>query len=334
MTYRVAVIGCGMIGSEFADDPRIKGVYSHAGAYAACPATELVAVCDIDRAKAHCCGKRWGIDGVYEDIVPLLEEQKPEFVSICTPDATHADILNVILSAPQLRAVLAEKPLAMDVNEARKLAQLAADRGILLAVNYSRRYSTGHAKIRELLRSGSIGTIQKVSGYYTKGVLHNGSHWFDLARWLIGEVTAVRGFPDGGELCTDPTLDVWMTFDNGAFGFLQGCRAEAFSIFEMDIVGTRGRIRLTDSGHRVEIFDVAESPYYSGYTSLHKNREEDGEMEDTLLHAVQDLVDCLEHGGVPRCSGFDGVAALQIASEAVLSAYDGAQHHLAGREHN
>jgi len=325
MTYRAALIGCGKIGTEFADDPRIKGVYTHAGAYVACRKTELVAVCDTDPAKAARCGKRWEVPAVYTDVAHLLAEQSPDIVSICTPDATHADILLAILQTTGVRAVLAEKPLALEVHQAENLVRLAQERDVLLAVNYSRRYSKGHSRIRQVIRSGGIGDIQKISGLYTKGVLHNGSHWFDLARWLIGEVRKVQGLNAGREPGADPTLDAWLMFDNGTTGFLQGCRAEAFSVFEMDIVGTQGRVRLVDSGHRIELFRVTESPYYSGYSSLHKSHEQDGVLDNTLLHAVEDLVSCLEQGGQPRCSGMDGLAALRIASAVVSSAQDGVQ---------
>src|SRR5436190_2024460 len=172
MTHRAALIGCGRIGTEFADDPRIKGVYTHAGAYMACPRTELVAVCDIDAPKASRCGRRWGVAGVY-----------------------------------------------------------------------------------------------------TNGILHNGSHWFDLARWLIGDMDRVQGFGVERHAGVDPTLDVWLRFETGPTGFLQGCRAQQFTIFEMDVVGSYGRMRLVESGHRVELFDVGDNPYYSGYRSLRKVEE-------------------------------------------------------------
>ena len=175
---------CGKIGTEFASDPRIKGVYTHAGAYVACSDTELVAVCDTNAAKASRCGKRWEVPSVYTDIAHLMEEQSPEIVSICTTDETHAGLIRTVLQTSGVRALLAEKPLALDVPQAQDLVRLAEERGVLLAVNYSRRYSKGHGRIKEMIRSGGIGDIQTVSGLYTKGVLHNGSHWFDSARWL------------------------------------------------------------------------------------------------------------------------------------------------------
>lgn len=325
MKYRAALIGCGKIGCEFAYEQRIKGIYSHAGAYEACPETDLMAVCDVDKAKAAQCGKRWNVGNIYTDPQCLLHEEHPDIVSICTPSATHAEILNIVLQEPSVQAVLVEKPITLDFKRAEELVQLAFRRGIVIAVNYSRRYSESYAQIRDFIRADGLGSIQTVSGFYTKGIINNGSHWFDLVRYMVGEVKCVRGFCVYGEPVNDPTLDAWLNFDNGASGYLHGCSADAFSVFEMDIVGTKGRIRVVDSGHKVELFKVDESPYYSGYLSLKKKEERNGCLDNTLLNAVKNLVGCLENSDKPRCSGEDGIEALRIAAAVQKAAQSGMQ---------
>lgn len=313
MTYRAALIGCGRIGSEFADDPRVQGIYSHAGAYAACSATTLVAVCDRDPDKVERCGERWGVSARYRDPHRLLEEQRPEIVSICTPDPSHHSLINAAITTPGVRAVLAEKPLALNMRGGREVVDLAERLGVVLAVNYSRRYADSHQRLRDFLHAGGIGTVQTVGGYYTKGTLHNGTHWFDLARFLVGEVVRVWGFDARGEIGEDPTLDTTLEFANEASGHLHGCDAAAFSLFEMDIIGTLGRVRVIDGGHRIETYTVVDSPHYTGYRTLMLHHQAEEGLADVLLHVVEDVVRCLEEGGRPRCSGADGLAALMIA---------------------
>jgi predicted dehydrogenase len=323
MPYRAALLGCGRIGSEMADDPRIKGITTHAGAYRAHPKTDLVAVCDLDAEKATRCAARWKVASVYSDHYALLTEQRPEIVSICTPDAAHADVLEKVLRCESVRAVWTEKPLALDLDRAKALVELAAARRIVVAVNYVRRYADSHVRVRELLRSGGLGRLQKVTGLYTKGVLHNGTHWFDLARWLAGEIRKVRAIGGGGAGDSDPTLDVSLEFENGATGALLGCDADAYSVFEMDLVGTWGRLRLLDSGYRIERFQTADSPYFSGYRALNKDEDRIEDLGSTGLRALEDLVRALEEGTTPRCSGADGLAALRLAFAAVKSAREG-----------
>jgi predicted dehydrogenase len=324
MTYRAALIGCGKIGSEFADDPRAAdaGVYTHAAAYVTCPATRLVAVCDLDPAKADRCATRWNAKS-YHDPARMLAEEQPEIVSVCTPDPTHFAVVRAALMIDSARGVLAEKPLALTVNEAEELVTLARSRKVALAVNYSRRYAEGHVRLRDTLHSGQLGTIRLIRGLYAKGTLHNGSHWFDLVRFLAGGVTAVQAIDRLREGGADPTLDVRLILDNGATAELAAWPASEFTVFEMDVLGSRGRVRVVNSGSMIEFYEVADGVPYAGYRSLVLTRREEGAFKDVLLYAVEDLVDCVKTGAAPRCSGPDGVAAMRIALAARESAVAG-----------
>ncbi|OIO01418.1 MAG: hypothetical protein AUJ49_07735 [Desulfovibrionaceae bacterium CG1_02_65_16] len=306
------LIGCGKIGSGFADDPRVRGVLAHAHAYSLCPATTLVAVADASIDAAERCARRWSVPAWGADPQRLLAEVKPDIVSVCSPDATHHELIMAALQTPGVRGVLAEKPLAMTAADAADIVAAARAKNVRLAVNYSRRYAAGHVRLREEIRAGRLGRIQRVAGLYTKGALHNGTHWFDLARFLVGEVAAVQGWNLLGEPGPDPTLDCLLRFECGAVGSLQALDSQLFSLFEMDIVGSLGRARLVDSGHWIEHTHVADSPYYSGYATLMPEGRVPGVLENCTLRAVEDLAACIETDHVPRCSGEDALRALQI----------------------
>jgi predicted dehydrogenase len=323
MVYRAAIIGCGKIGSEFADDPRIKDIYTHAGAYVHCPDTDLVAVCDKDRKKSEKCKDRWHVPDCYTDYKRMISDTEPDIVSVCTPDQTHFEIIRTILSSSNVKAIFAEKPLALNVKDAEDLVNLAEKKGVVLAVNYSRRYAEKFWELKNYLDSDAFGSIQTINGYYTKGTVHNGTHWFDLARFLIGEFKRVKGFDNQKEKNDDPTFDAYAEFTNGANAYLHACDETKFSIFEMDIIGSNGRVYIKDSDNIVEIYCVADSPYYSGYNALHLSDTFTDIMKNTQLHAVEDIAQCLKTGLTPKCSGFDGLAALKIACAVCLSVDSG-----------
>lgn len=323
MVYRAAIVGCGLIGSEFSDTATLPGVWSHAAAYTACPETELVAICDPDNSRLDRCGERWNVAARYSDFAKMLDAERPEIVSICTPDHTHYVLIRIALEHPAVRAVLAEKPLALNLEQADELVKTAAARGVILAVNYSRRYAPGFERLREMIAAGALGAIQAVSGFYTKGTLHNGSHWFDLANFLVGSTHQVIGINRMGEAGEDPTLDVILKFECGAAGCLHGCDASAYSLFEMDILGREGRARIVDSGFSIEIYGIEASPFGAGYRKLVLLEKIDGGLENALLVAVADLVRCLRVGGASRCSGGDALRTLDIGFAALLSAQTG-----------
>jgi predicted dehydrogenase len=321
--YRAVLVGCGNIGSGFDEDPLAKGVRSHAGAYVACPTTELVAVCDNDRGKAVRCAERWRTSFRYADVEQMLLEQQPDIVSICTPDRTHFDILRRVLAFPSVKGILVEKPIAMGPEEAEEIEGLTSRWSGVVAVNYSRRYSRSIGRVRQALAEGIIGAVQTVTGYYTKGTFHNGTHWFDLARWLIGEVKAVWGDDVLRERSEDPTFDAFLQFENGTKAHFVACDAESFELLEMDIIGKAGRVRLIEEGNVAEIYHVADSARYSGYLELKLTERIDNALLDLPLRAVEDLVGCMRDGGNPGCSVRDATRALRIALAVSESARSG-----------
>jgi predicted dehydrogenase len=314
---RAAVIGCGYIGSMVADDPRAAGIQAHAAAYTSCPDTLLAGVCDRDPQRAAQAARRWGLPRGFTDLNSLLAEVRPQIVSVCTPDITHPTVLDQLLGNPDLQIVVAEKPLAVNLRHARMLVEAAQRCGVTLAVNYTRRYSAAHADAARRIAAGEIGAVVAVTGMYTKGIVHNGTHWFDLARWLAGDITRVaawRGATD--QPAGDPTCSVRLTFAGGQTGVLLGLDAERYSVFEMDCIGTNGRLRITDSGMRLTWSGVGESPWYSGYRTLLPAAESPGGFQDAALELVADAVAAHRAQRAPRCSGTEALAALAVAEAA------------------
>jgi predicted dehydrogenase len=333
-TYRAGIIGCGKIASEFADDPRMEGhIFTHAEAYTHCPETDLVAICDSDPGQLTKCGQRWGVRARYTDLKELISHEDLDIISVCTPDATHAEVIKDILSGSQsVKAILCEKPLATTVEAAQELIALSQQEAIILAVMYMRRHARNYQALKDFLLSGQLGSIQAISGWYTKGVRHNGTHWFDSVRHLAGEVIWVMAWDRLKDSQDDPTLDVVLGLENGSIASLRACDANYFSIFEMEILGSLGRVRLLDSGFQIETSKVTDSKRYTGYKELEITPVPFGNRKDLMAHAVEDLVEALRTGKPVACSGVDGLAAIRIADGAVQSARSSKVVHLGGQK--
>lgn len=316
---RAAVIGCGKIGSQFADDPNRSriGVYSHAEAYVCCEQTELVAVCDVDPKLAEATAARWGIKAWFTTIEELLREAKPELVSICTPDPTHFALGMSAATSASVRGLFMEKPLAMSLSDADTLLETCRQNHVTLAVNYSRRYAQSHRRVKERIASGGIGRLQTVHGFYTKGILHNGTHWIDLLGFLCGPIFRAIPLSIGAEKDPDPTIDVCFELPDGIRAVLQGVDHRAFTIFEMDVLGTNGRIRITEGGHEIHFSEPKPSPLYTGYVTLAATHEPFEPVLDTTFNAVCDLARCVIERKQPICNGESARTALALALEAL-----------------
>ena len=323
--YTAALVGCGKIGTDFADDPLMRGdVFSHAEAYNVCPGTDLIALVDTDPVRLERCGERWGVNARFATVGPMLDTVRPQIVSVATPTPTHFAVVSQLLASdsPPL-AILCEKPLASSIYEAQRVVNLAREKGVLLVVMHMRRYATNMQNLRRFLRGGGIGELRNVSGWLTKGTVHNGTHWFDLLRYLVGEVRWVHGINTHSEPGDDPTLDVAMGMANGLLATMRSAEHANFTICEMDIMGTSGRAQIVDSSYRVEISTAMPSPRYSGYVELVPSSIDMGDRKDVMLHAVQDIVRCLTTGNAPQSSGEDGLEALRIALAAQESSRTG-----------
>ena len=310
------VVGCGRIGSSFDEGTMAAPPASHAGALARHGGVGGGGGGGAGAAGAGGAARHWGVDLSFASVDEALQRARPALVSVCTPDETHAAVLEQVLVAPGVRAVLAEKPLARTVAEAERIVALARERGVLLLVNYSRRFHPAYRQLRKELAAGAIGEVTLVSGFYSKGILHNGSHWFDLARWLVGEAQVVYAAHAHDECPGDPTLHVDLAFASGARGRLNGMRQSAYAIFELDLLGTRGRVRLL-GGPRFEWSIARDSERYAGFRHLQPLRVDAPAPESAIVAAVDHAIRCLNHEEHPWCGGADGVAAMRLAGEAL-----------------
>ena len=114
---------------------------------------------------------------------------------------------------------------------------------------------------------------------YTKGIMHNGSHLINLLGLLLGELNDFHinhGYIDYDP--TDPTLDVWCSYENCPSVHLIAAREDKFSIFDYDFIFEEARWRFFQFGHQVQVMRVRKDPLYEGYVDL-----DEGSIQNTGL---------------------------------------------------
>ena len=310
--YRAAIIGCGRVGGTFDDDPLRTRIWTHAGAYLAHPRTELVAAADRNPEVLAAFGSRWGVPTLYRDARDLLVHEAVDILSICTWSDSHLEI--ALLGAETgVKAIWCEKPIARSLAEADRM--LEGCRNLVLAVNHVRRWDTCYSRVKELLQQGAIGRVQGVICAYSGGISDMGTHLFDTLMYLVGAAEVVWAHPSAAGLSPDPNLSGDIVFPDDLLAHVVGWDSQAYEIFEIDILGTDGRLRITNNGYRAELWGVEGSPRYSGVRELEFRRVvHEGDEGQRMVEVVSDIVHCIEHGGQTRCSGKDGRASLELAA--------------------
>lgn len=311
---RAAVIGCGWIGGGAQSGTTQP--YTHASVFKNISGIDLVAGCDTDLPNLRRFGENWGIKRLYPDVAGFLARERVDLLSICTGDTTHAHVIRQVVEAGAAQAIICEKPLTTSAAEARQLVELCARHGVSLYVNYQRRWEPSCLAIRQRVMTGQYGEVRAIHGHYVRGLVHNGVTWINLLRMLAGEVISVAALPgEILELPDDPTLSAWLELENGASAVMRGMRRADYSLFEMDILCSAGRVALADGGRDIRCYRVLNDADYTGFRHLgiDENRIEPSEPALGLMSLVQEAVQNLASGKVVISSGEEAVRDLEIA---------------------
>ncbi|HEV2799687.1 MAG TPA: Gfo/Idh/MocA family oxidoreductase [Pyrinomonadaceae bacterium] len=151
-------IGIGIIGSGFARSTQIPG-------FRACGAgARVVAIASARRERAAAVAREFEIPFVGRDWREVVECADVDLVSIVTPPATHLEM--TLYALARGKAVLCEKPLAMDASETGEMQRAAEAAGVLALVDHELRFLEGRRRARELLRAGEIGRVRHTSVVY------------------------------------------------------------------------------------------------------------------------------------------------------------------------
>jgi predicted dehydrogenase len=207
-TLGVAVIGAGMAGRA-----HIAGYRSATTAFAPnLPEVRLVAVGDVNPEFATAAARRFGYERAETDWKVIADAPDIDVVSVVVANPLHREIVEGLLAGG--KHVLCEKPLAPTIEDAEAMVAAARSSGRETAVGFTFRRSPAIAAIKDQFDRGSIGRALHFNGHYWcdygvspegpmswrykggpgSGALADiGSHLIDLAEYVCGPITAVRG---------------------------------------------------------------------------------------------------------------------------------------------
>jgi predicted dehydrogenase len=157
---RVAVLGAG----AWAHHAHIPGWQRD-------PRSEVVVMCDVDRARAAGYAAEFNIGEASDDWQAVVTRGDVDVVDIVTPSDTHYELACAALESG--KHVLCEKPVAYDFRQTRAAADIARRKGLKSKLGFTFRYSPGVQFARRLLDEGFVGTPFIFNGY------EQNSQWLD-----------------------------------------------------------------------------------------------------------------------------------------------------------
>ncbi len=334
-TLRGVVVGAGYF-SRF-----------HLDAWARLPGARITAVCDPDAPAATRAARAHGVGQTYTDAAAMLDAEKPDFVDIVTPPATHAAL--VALAAERGLPVICQKPLAPTLAQAQAIVATAQDAGIRFMVHENWRFQPWHREIKRLIDAGAIGERLHSLGFRSRMgdgwgddayrarqpyfrdmerllVHETGVHFIDTFRYLAGPIDGV--YADLRRL--NPVIRgedagmVHFEFASGARGLWDANRYNEpaaddpqdarYTFGSFLVEGSGGSLRLDDTG-RITVKPLGRPARAHAYT-----HERVGFAGD-CVHATQaHFLDALRTGAPFETAGADYLQTLRVQEAVYESA--------------
>ncbi len=318
---------------------------AHLPAYRAA-GLEIAGITDLDLEKARDVAKQFDVPRVYPDLDALLADERVRVVDVAVPSAAQPSIARRILESG--RHMLGQKPFAISPDIAAELAGLAADRGLVLAVNQQLRFDEGIAASFCIKELGWIGEVTAVtfdvdiatdfaSWEWLREsprveISYHSIHYHDAVRWFLGEpetVFCAAGRVPGERVAGETrTISTYM-FASGARALVHSRHSNRWGdpSATFRIEGTRGAIRgtlglLYDYPHgRPDTLEVrSEVLPTDGWVPYPVTTRW---IPDAFAGPMASLLAAVATGSQPRSSARDNVGTLRLVEALYESARTG-----------
>lgn len=348
----VAMIGTGFMGKAHSNGLRQLPVFFDELSIR----PVLKTACSVEEASVlRSFADRFGWEHTSNDWVSVVNDPTIDVIDICAPGALHKDI--AIAAAKAGKHIFCEKPLSSAYSEAVEMEHAVRDSGVIHMVNFNYRRAPAVELAKRLVETGRIGEVYSFNGFYQQdwaadpempmvwrmakenvgiGPAEAGSHIYDLARWMIGDLEAVSGisgiFIDqrskvaGGEKNVPVTSDDDFVFIGrftcGALGVFHTSRVNAGRKNQLmfEINGSKGSIRFElERMDELQVYFVEkEEPELAGFRRILATEPQHKYMkswwpsghiigwEHLFVHQYYEFFKGIETGILPTPNFFDG----------------------------
>jgi myo-inositol 2-dehydrogenase/D-chiro-inositol 1-dehydrogenase len=318
--FNVAFLGAGRMGT------------THLRNLAGIPGVSVRIVADHTLEAARRGAELVRAERATDDIAGAIGAGDVDAVLICTPTSTHAELIEAAARAG--KPVWCEKPVALTLEETRRVAATVEAAGVPAMIGFMRRFDPGYAAAKRAIEAGEAGKIERfraVSCDYTPPPLAfiRGSggifvdmlvHDFDLARFLVGEVAEVSawgdaliepGYAEAGDVDTAVAM---LRFENGALGVVEGSRRTTWGYdIRTEIAGSLSKL-VVEARQKTPLLASRGLGFAGDHYQSFPDRFGDAYRAEMVY-----FFDCLRAGTPPAPSIGDALESLRVALAATRS---------------
>ncbi|MDW8053810.1 MAG: inositol 2-dehydrogenase [Anaerolineae bacterium] len=320
----VAVLGAGRMGQ------------THLRNLAAMPDVHVRVVADPDARAAERGRQLARAERAMTDVEAAIHAPDVDAVVIVTPTATHAHLIEIAARAG--KAIWCEKPIALTLAETQHVVRVLEQTRAPFQIGFMRRFDPGYAAARQRIAAGALGRIESFralsrdthppspkflassGGLFLDMAIHD----FDLARFLVGEVTEVQAwgavlvdehFREVGDIDTAVTL---LRFENGALGVVEtGRRAPWGYDIRTEVTGERGKI-VIEAAQKTPLLFLRSFGFEGDRFESFPDR-----FEDAYRLELEAFIAALQEGRAPEPGAEEALQTMRLALAADRSWREG-----------
>jgi predicted dehydrogenase len=322
---KVAVIGVGSMGKN------------HARIYSELPDTRLVAVSDADAKTAESVAVRFGAHA-YSDHRQMLENERPDAVSIAVPTALHESVAMDALEAGA--HILVEKPITATLEEGKRLIKRAADLKRKLMVGHIVRFNPAMQTLKHKMQTNELGRIFQIfcrrAGPFPARIRDVGvvidlaTHDLDVMRFLTG-LDPLRVYAEIEQRIHTEHEDLvfgMLRFPEGITGALEINWLTPTKVRETLVLGERGLFKVDDLTQDLYFYENEDVNSETWPALQNLKGVSEGQMVryalqryEPLKAELQAFLQAITTGGAMPVSGKDGLQALRLALALIESGH-------------
>jgi UDP-N-acetylglucosamine 3-dehydrogenase len=310
--FRAGIIGCGRPWKS-QDASGFGMAHFHAHGYAASADTTIVALADINLDNARAFQAEHGGERIYADYQEMLAREQLDIVSICTWPHYHAPMV-IAAAEAGVKAIHCEKPMAPSYAEALRMVDICEANGTQLTINHQRRFAAPFRAARDILRSGTIGQLQRLEGTCAN-LFDWGTHWFDMfgfyndeaaAKWAIGQVDWRDGATIFGVPLEGQGISLF-AYENGVRGLLLTGYGTEHTMGNR-LIGSDGAIEVTIGAKSIRVWGKGDADW----RDVQVAHDAGESLSELVGQGVLDMIDALKTGREPELSARRALRATEL----------------------
>jgi len=322
----IGFIGCGGIARHHANSmTEVRGV-------------RILAVSDVVEEAARSFAMDFGATQCFTDYKKLLKLDQLDAVWVCTP--TYRHVGPVVAAAKAGKHVFCEKPMALKMSDAYRMAEACDKAGVRLTIGFVRRFCPQWGKLKDIIQSGAVGRpviwrsaaggkprrqwfrdVNKGGGPLMDGAVHN----YEFVRHIFGPVATVQASSlqfDDTSVGAD-TATAILTFESGdqhaliwSWGVAEGAEVAGLN----DVIGPNGSLQFGMTAKQApKSFVPGKQAAFTLKGGGGKEKVFTYRPHNMFVAQAKNVVKCFNKNEQPLVTAMDGIESLKIATAVLRS---------------